>query len=186
MRLNHTLVDFSKPIPKNMPIAHGWFDVRGDGNLSDISGDSLNWVISLSPMLVLSTPEDLVRWMDALFHQKTVLKEKTLKAMLTFFGPVRHEPMMKGYGLGVVDINIGALMPKWKDVRCYGHLGSHIGYTTSVAYFPDYGLSVSMMFNRGCDRGTDRAVAAVTSAVLEKLFQHLGVRESIPKESVSP
>jgi hypothetical protein len=105
--------------------------------------------------------------------------------MLAFFGPVQNEPMMKGYGLGVVDINIGALMPKWDGVRCYGHLGNSIGYTSSVAYFPDYGFSVSMMFNRGCDGGTERAVAIVTRAFFETLFKHLGLREPIPKESVS-
>jgi len=185
LHLDHTLADISQPIPKNMPIAHGWFDVRGDGSLADISGNSLNWITSLSPLLVYSTPADAVQWIDALFHRKTVLNGETLKAMLTFFGPVRNEPLMKGYGLGVVDIDIGALMPKWDEVRCYGHLGSGIGYTSFVGYFPANGFSVSMMFNRGCDEGTDRAVAAVSGAVLDVLFKHLGVRESMPRGSVS-
>ncbi len=183
--LNHTLADFSKPVPENMPIAHGWFDVRGDGNTEDISGHSLNWIVSLAPMIVYSTPGDMVKWMNALFHKKTVLKNETLKAMLAFFGPVQDEPMMKGYGLGVVDINIGALLPKWAGVRCYGHLGSEIGYTTFAGYFPEYGVSMAIMFNRGCDGGTDRAVATVSGAVLDELFKHLGVQESMRKDPVS-
>lgn len=179
--LNHTLADFSKPIPENMPIAHAWLDVRGDGNAVDISGNSLNWVASLSPMLVYSTPGDLVLWSDALFHRKTVLSDETLKAMLTFNGPVPNEPLMKGYGLGVVDIDIGALLPKWDGVRCYGHLGSEFGYTTFFGYFPEHGVSLSLMFNRGCDGDTERAVTTVSGAVLDVLLKHLGVRESRAK-----
>jgi D-alanyl-D-alanine carboxypeptidase len=182
--LDHTLADFSKPIPENMPLAHGWFDVRGDGKVVDIFGNSLNWIVSISPMLVYSTPGDMVKWIDALFHKKSVLSKETLKAMLAFSGPVQNEPLMKRYGLGVVDIDIGALMPKWDSVRCYGHLGSQIGYTSFIAYFPDYGLSLSMMFNRGCDRDTDKAVSTVTGALLDVLFKHLGIKESKPKDSV--
>ncbi len=183
--LDHTLADFSKPIPENMPIAHAWLDARGDGNLEDISGNSLNWEASLAPMLVYSTPGDMAKWMRALYHKKTVLSQKTLKAMLSFRGPVEGEPLMKGYGLGVVDINIGLLLPKWDAIRCYGHLGSQFGYTTFAGYFPDYGLSMSIMFNRGCDRGTDRAVGTVTGAIFDALFGQSGVRPSIPKDTVS-
>jgi D-alanyl-D-alanine carboxypeptidase len=179
--LNQTLADFSKPIPASMPIVHGWCDWRGEGKAEDISGHSLNWAASLAPMLVYSTPGDMVKWTDALFHRKTVLKESTLKAMLSFGGPVQNEPLMKGYGLGVVDINIGALMPSWSGVRCYGHLGNQIGYMTFVGYFPDYGVSLAMMFNRGCDRDSNSAIMAAGGPVFDALFKHLGVKESASK-----
>ena len=111
-RLDHTWVDFSRPVPARMRMAHGWFDTNDDGSPEDISGNSLNWIASLAPMLVYSTPSDMARWMDALYHRKTVLNEETLKAMLDFGGPVQGEPLMKGYGLGVVDINLGAIVPQ--------------------------------------------------------------------------
>ena len=183
--LNHTLADFKKPIPKGMVIAHGWCDTDGDGQADDISGHSLNWIASIAPMLVYSTPGDMVRWMNALYHKKTVLNHELLKAMLSFVGPVQNEPLMKGYGLGVVDINLGLMIPKWDGVACHGHLGSEIGYTTFVGYFPDYGVSLAVMFNRGCDRDTDRAVMTVGAAVTDALFKHLGVPESKPKDPVS-
>jgi CubicO group peptidase (beta-lactamase class C family) len=184
-QLNHTLADFSKPIPENMPIVHGWFDTNDDGKADDISGYSINWITSLSPMCVYSTPSDMVQWMDALYHKKTVLSDEMLKAMLTFFSPVQNEPLMKGYGLGVVDINLGGIVPKWKDVRVYGHLGSTFGYTTFAGYFPELGMSVSIMFNRGCDAGTNKAVGTVSGAVFDVLFKHLGVKESKQQGSVS-
>ena len=182
--LNQTLTDFFNPLPDHLKIAHSWLD-PGDGKLIDISSDSLNWVATMSPMLVYSTPGDMVKWMNALFHKKTVLNKDMLKAMLSFFSPVQNEPMMKGYGLGVVDINIGVLLPKWGGVRCYGHLGSQFGYTTFVGYFPKYGYSMAIMFNRGCDRDTDRAVSTVGGAVFDVFFRHLGIQESEPKDSVS-
>lgn len=183
--MDRTLVDFSKPVPETMQIAHGWFDTNGDGPPEDISGNSLNWIISLSPMLVYSTPSDMARWMDALYHREKVLKEETLKAMLEFVGPVQGEPLMKGYGLGVVDINLGALMPQWEHVRVYGHLGNQFGYMTFAGYFPDYGVSLAIMSNRGCDRDSDRAIMAVGGAVIDTLLKHLGAKESKQGDSVS-
>jgi hypothetical protein len=39
---------------------------------------------------------------------------------------------MKGYGPGAVDIDLGALMPRWEQVRGYEHLGlafgEHLGH----------------------------------------------------------
>ena len=183
-RLNHTLADFSKPVPEEMRIAHGWVDADGNGTADDISGHSLNWIASLAPMLVYSTPSDMVKWMNALYHKKTVLKEETLKAMLDFRGPVQGEPLMKGYGLGVVDINIGALMPRWGQERVYGHLGSQFGYMTFVGYFPAYGASMAIMSNRGCDRDSDRAIMTVGGAVIDVLLRHLGAKESMQRDSV--
>jgi len=177
-RLDHTLADFSKPVPETMRLAHGWFDMTGDGTADDISGRSLNWIASLSPMLVYSTPTDMVRWSDALFHRKTVLKDETLRAMLDFVGPVEGEPLMKGYGLGVVDINLGAIMPSWNRVRVYGHLGNQFGYMTFAGYFPDFGVSLAIMSNRGCDRDADRAIMTVGAAVIDALLRRLGAKEA--------
>jgi D-alanyl-D-alanine carboxypeptidase len=176
-RMDHTLVDFSRPVPGRMRLAHGWFDRNGDGTADDISGRSLNWAISLAPMLTYSTPTDMVKWAHALFHRKTVLSEEMLRAMLDFGGPVRGEPLMKGYGLGVADIDLGAMMPHRKHVRVYGHLGSQIGFMTFVGYFPDYGVSLAIMSNRGCDGDSERAIATVSGAVIDALLGHLGAKE---------
>jgi D-alanyl-D-alanine carboxypeptidase len=183
--LDHTLVDLSGPVPSRMRIAHGWFDTNDDGAPEDISGNSLNWIISLSPMLVYSTPGDMARWMDALYHRKTVLKDETLEEMLQFFGPVQGEPLMKGYGLGVVDINLGALMPQWENVRVYGHLGLQFGYMTFAGYFPDYGVSLVIMSNRGGDTDSDRAMITVGGAVIDVLLKHLVAEEAGPGDDLT-
>jgi D-alanyl-D-alanine carboxypeptidase len=182
-RLDHTWVDFSRPVPERMRVAHGWFDTNDDGSPEDISGDSLNWIASLAPMLVYSTPSDVAKWLDALYHRKSVLKEQTLKAMLDFGGPVQGEPLMKGYGLGVVDINVGAILPRWAHVRIYGHLGSGFGYMTFAGYLPDYGVSLAIMSNRGGDTDSERAIGTVGGAVIDALLRHL---ESLHSAGMRP
>lgn len=182
-RLDHTLADFSGPLPEGMRVAHGWFDTNGDGPADDIHGHSLNWIASLSPMLVYSTPIDMVRWMDALFHRKTVLGEESVRAMLDFTGPVRGEPLMKGYGLGVVDIDLGAILPRWKNVRAYGHLGSQYGYMTFVGYFPDHEVSMAVMSNRGGDGESARAIMTVGGAVIDALLEQLGAGDASGQDS---
>ncbi len=183
--LNYTLADFFNPIPDSMPFIHGWADTNGDGQADDISGYSLNWIASLSPLFVYSTPGDMVQWIDALYNKKTVLGDKMMKEMLTFNRPVQNEPMMKGYGLGTVDINLGAILPNWQDVEIYGHLGSQFGYSTFATYLPELKISVSIMFNRGCDAGTNQAIGMVGSAFFDVLLKHFGVKEADQQNSIS-
>jgi CubicO group peptidase (beta-lactamase class C family) len=75
-RLDHTLVDFFRPVSAKMRVVHGWFDTDDDGSPEDISGRSLNWIASLAPMLVYSTPTDFARWMHALFHRKQGMRQR--------------------------------------------------------------------------------------------------------------
>lgn len=173
--LSHTLVDFLSPVPDHMKIAHAWLD-PGDGKLIDISGNSLNWLATMSPMLVYSTPGDMVKWIHALCHIKTVLSPEMLKEMLTFVGPVENEPMLKGYGLGIADINLSVFNPNWGVLETIGHLGSQYGYTTFVAYFPEFKVSMAFMFNRGADRTYMQAIFPVFNAMTTVLFRHLGIK----------
>jgi len=176
--LNHTLVDFADPIPSRYSIAHAWYD-PGNGQLQDITGNSLNWLATLSPLLVYSTADDLASYIDALFHKKTILSVAALEEMLDFVGPVQNEPMLKGYGLGVADINFGVLFPRWSDVEVYGHLGSQYGYTTFAGYFPKIGLSLVMMFNRGADRSTMDSITPAANAIVDALLAYSGIKSTI-------
>lgn len=184
INLDHTLVDFFDSPPDHYHIAHAWYD-PGGGQVVDITENSLNWLATLSPMLVYSTPGDLAIWLDALYHRKTILGETTLNEMLDFVGPVQNEPMLKGYGLGVMDIDFGILNSKWPDVRVYGHLGSQYGYTTFAGYFPEQELCLVMMFNRGADRSTMDAIMPVSDAIIDVLFKHLGMKASKQQGTIS-
>jgi hypothetical protein len=56
-------------------------------------------------------------------------------------------------------------------------LGSQIGYMTFVGYFPDYGISLAIMSNRGGDGDSQRAIATVSGAVIDALLGHLRAKE---------
>jgi len=183
--LDHTMVEFSGPFPADMPVAHGWLDTNDDGAPEDIDGQSMHWIVSLAPGLVYSTPSDMAAWMDALYHKRTVLREETLKEMIDFTGPVRGEPLMKGYGLGTVDFNLGEFVPQWEQVRVFGHGGNGFGYMSFVGYFSDYGVSLAIMSNRGCDRDATRAIATVGGAVIDALLRGLGAKPSDRRDTVA-
>jgi D-alanyl-D-alanine carboxypeptidase len=171
--LSRTWLDFLDPLPAHIRIAHAWLDI-GDGKLVDISANSLNWLATFSPMLVYSTPGDMARWIHALCHDKTLLGAEMLKEMLTFGGPMENEPMIKGYGLGISDINFAVFNANWGVIKTIGHLGSQYGYTTFVAYFPEFKVSMAFMANRGADKTYLDTIMPVFRAVSNVLFDHLG------------
>ena len=61
------ILDFSKPLPGDITIAHSWVDTEGDGSPEDVSDRSRNWIASLSRILYYTTAEDFARWGHALF-----------------------------------------------------------------------------------------------------------------------
>jgi hypothetical protein len=48
---------------------------------------------------------------------------------------------------------------------------------TFVGYFPDYGVSLAIMSNRGCDGDSQRAIATVSGAVIDALLGHMGEKK---------
>ena len=172
-RLDHTRVDLLHSLPRGTAVAHGWYDDDGDGKPSDLSGRSREWLATIAPLLTYSTPSDLVRWMNALYHEKKVLGRDMLKQMLAFRGPVDGEPLMKGYGLGVAELDPAMFNPALEGLRMFGHLGSNIGYMACAGYFPDHGISLALASNRGGDREAQGAIVAVFNALMEALAEKL-------------
>jgi CubicO group peptidase (beta-lactamase class C family) len=162
--LDNILTDLTQPIPKDIIIAHGWDDIEGDGStpddLSEYSEYSLTWIATFSPMLTYSTAEDLAIWTHSLYHEKKILNEDSLNEMLAFHRPTPGEPMLSGYGFGVSEF---AFLP----VQAYGHLGSQYGYKAATIYFPEYGITISFLGNRGVDKEAEMAYMPVLSALIE-------------------
>ena len=57
--------------------------------------------------------------------------------------------------------------------------------STFVGYFPDYGVSLAIMSNRGGDGDSERAIATAGGAVIDALLRHLGAKESKQGDSIS-
>jgi uncharacterized protein (TIGR02145 family) len=125
-------------------IAHGWYDLNGDGTYDDFSSWPRSAWASAPSGEVWSTAEDLAKWARALFHNKTVISQTSLDQMLAFHSPCTGEEIMcAGYGLGVVKFN-----PQiFNGVQAYGHGGNAIGYGAGCIYMPNYGVCIGLMDN---------------------------------------
>jgi D-alanyl-D-alanine carboxypeptidase len=141
LELKHTVaLDIVNSIHTDLEFAHGWFDINGDRKPDDISGDSQNWIISMSPNMMYASALDLAEWSQALFEGK-VLSEASLTQMLCFHHPTPGEPPITGYGLGTAEISFKGLL------RTYGHLGFHYGNMSAMLYFPKFRSSLVVLTN---------------------------------------
>lgn len=139
------VLDFSKPLPADVTIAHAWVDTEGDGSPEDVSDRSRNWIASLSRILYYTTAEDFARWGHALFTGQ-VLEPDSLSQMLAFHRPEDYgnePPIFAGYGLGVLEWIPQIL----HDEQGYGHSGSIPGYRAFLAHLPDCELTIVVLSN---------------------------------------
>ena len=143
MELDHTFGSMSEPQPAKYSVAHPWVDIDRDGILEDLYGIPLTWKVTLTHPVIFSTASDLVRWMQALYHEHTVLAPGSLREMLTYPEVIRRDPEGGVYGLGTEDFtNI-------LGVQVIGHGGSSLGYSAAALYLPKYGVSMAWLVNTG-------------------------------------
>jgi D-alanyl-D-alanine carboxypeptidase len=142
LNIHGMLLDLSEPIPSDFDIAHNWVDTDGNGTAEDVAARSRNWINSLSRILFYTTAEDFARWLHGLM-QGAVLDQASLDEMITFVFPTPGEPMLAGYGLGILEPAPGLL----HEERMWGHSGSIDGYRAVAMYLPKYHLTVSMLIN---------------------------------------
>lgn len=139
LELEYTYATGLEALPQNT--AHGWFDLDGDGVYDDLpSFTSFDTGIGGA---VYATPADLALWSHALFSERRLLNEESFKQMLIFHSPTPDEPLLVGYGLGVVKFN-----PElFNGLEIWGHSGNAPGYAAACFYLPDYDVSIGMMVN---------------------------------------
>lgn len=103
---------------------------------------------------VVSTAADMSRWVAALYGGDVLSAES--RAALTDY---RYSPYPRGsYGLGTRTRLV-------EGARAFGHTGSLRGYMAAAWYFPDEGVSVSVLTNLGRFDGNRLADALVTIAL---------------------
>lgn len=144
MKLENTFVTMGEPPPAKYPVAHPWVDTDRDGDLDDLYGIPVTWSASLTHPVMYATSEDLVRWMNALYHDGTVIGSNSLEEMLTYPQTKLRDPDGRTLGLGVVYFFSDIL-----DMPVVGHGGSALGYSAAALYLPEYGISVAWLINTG-------------------------------------
>lgn len=174
--LIHTRMTMGSPPPNRFALAHPMVDVDGDGVLNDLDGHSRSWIASLTHPVLFTTPNDLVRWILALYHDRTVLTRSSLDAMLTYPEPDELDPEGARYGLGVVDFS------RILGMNVIGHAGSALGYSAAALYLQDYGVAVAWAINTG-ESPTDLA-----DAIMGRVWREFSsvVRQNLELSSQLP
>jgi D-alanyl-D-alanine carboxypeptidase len=169
LNLEHTFITMGEPLPARFPAAHPWIDVDRDGDLDDLAGIPITWIATLTHPVIFTTAEDLVRWMQALYYDRSVLNAGSLKEMLTYPETTLGDPDGGRFGLGVVDFT------ERLEVPVIGHAGSALGYSAAALYLPEYGTSMAWLLNTG--EGPPDLAAAIMghtwSSLSEVLRNHL-------------
>lgn len=134
------------PIPKNIKVAHEWYDLDGDTNYDDITAIPKTAFEDLKDAPVYSNALDLARLCQGLFHDRALVSDKSLAAMLDL-EPVADpaEPMAAAYGLGVGVIRV----PNLEGLEHYGHTGGGFGYVALMLYLPRSQACVVLLTNDG-------------------------------------
>jgi D-alanyl-D-alanine carboxypeptidase len=134
------------PIPKNIKVAHEWYDLDGDTNYDDITAIPKTAFEDMKDAPVYSNALDLARFCQGLFHDRALVSDESLAAMLDF-RPVDDpaEPMAAEYGLGVGVFRL----PTLENLEHYGHGGNGFGYIAMMLYLPRHQASVVLLVNDG-------------------------------------
>jgi D-alanyl-D-alanine carboxypeptidase len=153
--------------------AHRWYDITGDGTPDDISflirtsEFSAYWTAGA----MVSTADDVARWSQALFRGN-VLTQASLDQMLTFHSPTPGEPLMISYGLGTVKFAPELVAGE----EAFGHGGWVFGYSTAMAFFPEYDVSLSILLNEN----NDNCLLAIADSIVRVVLNYLPQPKAMP------
>lgn len=125
------------------PIAHGWWDLDGDGIYDDLTIQGLNAFYTGLGGGVFTTARDLAEWSQALFAEDRILSQSSQELMLDFHSPTLGEPLVDGYGLGVVRFSPDV----FNGLEVWGHGGNAPGYAAGMLYLPEYQATIVIMDN---------------------------------------
>jgi D-alanyl-D-alanine carboxypeptidase len=161
LEMNLSQFSTGEPLDSSFEQVHPWVDLDGDGTLDDLHGEAITWKVTLTHPVLYSTPEDLTRWLDALFRDRSLLTDDSMTQMLTYPGGVKPDPGGALYGLGVVDYThiLGE--------QAIGHGGSALGYSAAAVYLPACDVSLAWMINVG------ESPAAMAQAMMGDIWSAL-------------
>ena len=149
-----------------MTVAHGWWDLDGDGAYDDFYSWPRAGFSSAAGGEVWSTAEDLAEWAKAMFIDKAVLSQSALDQMLDFYSPCTGEEYMcAGYGLGAVQYNPQLL----NGLAAYGHSGNAPGYAAACIYLPDYNVCIGLMDNTEEGESMAMSLSNILTVITDEL-----------------
>lgn len=129
----------------NIPFAHNWIDLNGDGIKDDASFIPRTAIFSAAGAAgeLISRPDNLLKWSRNLY-KGVFLSQSSLNQMLTFVNA--NAAGGNGYGLGTIRYNVGGK-------TCYGHGGNIFGYSSAIIYYPQDSICMALTMNIDINTG---------------------------------
>ncbi|GAK56294.1 hypothetical protein Despr_1056 [Candidatus Vecturithrix granuli] len=157
LNLTETYLEIEQSLPAGRELAHGWYDVTGDGIPDDFSIFPRNSLYSMAWTAggIVSTPENTARFLQALLTGQ-LLSPVYLNDMLNAI-PISSE---LGYGLGIFKVAFTS------EISLWGHVGEIPGYTSVVLYLPGANIVTAVFTNDNEVDGILDFVQALLQVVL--------------------
>lgn len=139
LMMTHTYYYHYEDLPAY--VAQGYYDLYNDNTIINMT----NWHTGSGNghTGVYSTVNDVRKFINALFRDKTLLGQDVLNDMLTFINADDSDERM--FGLGCYK-DFLHLDPDW---YAYGHRGRDLAYTADGFYFPESQTTLSLLINYG-------------------------------------
>lgn len=141
-------------------VAHGYFDLMGDGALIDSTRSYANLCVGADGGMV-SSARDLATFFDHLLGQRDLLGEESLARMMP--SVETGEDDFPLYGAGVE-----AWGPPGR-LRGIGHGGHEFGYRTFAYHFPETGVTLVIWFNASSLIPTEENISKDINAARDRL-----------------
>ena len=162
LKLENTWYHWHDQLPET--VAQGYYDLYNNGeilNLSNYHTGSGNGYGG-----VYSTVRDVYTFIQALYAEKSILKQSTLDEMLVYNEV--PEGVQLRFGLGLQN----DFLDRPLNQQAIGHRGRDLQYSADLFYFPGADLTYSLIVNYGTDGKT--ALRDVffdfRSTIVDKMF----------------
>jgi D-alanyl-D-alanine carboxypeptidase len=139
--LTHTSLPEPGHVSVGSDAARGYELVNG--KLRDVSDADPSMAGAAGGNGLVTTTEDLSRFLRALLAGRLFEQAKTLEAMLTFVDAKSESGLPHGYGLGLERYELPG------GVKVIGHFGTGVGYRAFVGYAPAQKIDIAIAFNTG-------------------------------------
>ena len=141
-------------------IAHGYFDLMGDGALVDSTHSYANLCVGADGGMV-SSAGDLLTFFDHLFTSEALLSTESLQRMMPSVETGEEDFPL--YGAGVE-----AWGPPGR-LRAIGHGGHEFGYRTFAYYFPEADVTFVLWVNASSLQPTEDNIAETITTHRDRL-----------------
>jgi D-alanyl-D-alanine carboxypeptidase len=139
--MQNTFYQGYEPLPAGK-VAQGYFDLYNNNTIINISNYNTGSGNGYGGLF--STVADLQKLSNALFVEKSLVSQQSLKQMLTF-SPIVETGKLLGAGVFKDFLDKGA------DGYAYGHRGRDLAYSADLFWFPERNISLALLVNYGTD-----------------------------------